>query len=288
MAGRKNRDPRRDEAYAIWLTDQSQSNVNIAKKLGVPTGSVRGWRSKDNWDGNKSERSGSKSGTLRKSERNAPKKVGAPKGNKNAVGNPGGGAPWGNQNALGNSGGAPERNKNAVVTGEYESILFASLDDGEMRLLHGVERGEQLKNIREQLGLLYVREKRILERMAEYKNRRAILLSMEKTQKDGLKQKFETADGRIDRCEDALTRVQDSIQKMLMAEHRAKIEIRKLELQEKNSDTTTDNQKSRMDILLNGMSSLIVFVHSLLDYSHQKLLIIFFKKPCNFPQILLF
>lgn len=46
--------------------------------------------------------------------------VGAPLGNDNAVGNPGGGAPVGNSNAVGNSGGgAPERNTNRKSHGVY-------------------------------------------------------------------------------------------------------------------------------------------------------------------------
>jgi hypothetical protein len=46
--------------------------------------------------------------------------VGAPLGNDNAVGNPGGGAPLGNSNAVGNDGGgAPEGNKNRKSHGVY-------------------------------------------------------------------------------------------------------------------------------------------------------------------------
>jgi len=46
--------------------------------------------------------------------------VGAPLGNNNAVGNPGGGAPVGNSNAVGNSGGgAPEGNTNRKSHGVY-------------------------------------------------------------------------------------------------------------------------------------------------------------------------
>ncbi|NOW85321.1 uncharacterized protein YjcR [Clostridium beijerinckii] len=44
--------------------------------------------------------------------------AGAPKGNKNAVGNKGG-APKGNKNAIGNKGGAPKGNVNAFTLGNY-------------------------------------------------------------------------------------------------------------------------------------------------------------------------
>ncbi|TKX74639.1 hypothetical protein EXE46_08025 [Halorubrum sp. GN11_10-6_MGM] len=46
--------------------------------------------------------------------------VGAPLGNNNAIGNPGGGAPANNSNAIGNSGGgAPEDNTNRKSHGVY-------------------------------------------------------------------------------------------------------------------------------------------------------------------------
>ncbi|MFA1612161.1 hypothetical protein [Halobellus rubicundus] len=49
--------------------------------------------------------------------------VGAPVGNDNAVGNPGGGAPIGNTNAVGNSGGgAPEGNVNRKSHGVHCSL----------------------------------------------------------------------------------------------------------------------------------------------------------------------
>ena len=49
--------------------------------------------------------------------------VGAPLGNDNAVGNPGGGAPLGNSNAIGNSGGgAPEGNTNRTSHGVHCSL----------------------------------------------------------------------------------------------------------------------------------------------------------------------
>ncbi len=50
-------------------------------------------------------------------------KRGAPKRNKNAIGNSSG-APAGNKRAVGNKGGpgGPPRNKKAVTTGEFETI----------------------------------------------------------------------------------------------------------------------------------------------------------------------
>jgi hypothetical protein len=56
-------------------------------------------------------------------EENSISSVGAPLGNDNAVGNPGGGAPLGNSNAVGNSGGgAPEGNTNRKSHGVHCSL----------------------------------------------------------------------------------------------------------------------------------------------------------------------
>lgn len=64
------------------------------------------------------------------------KRRGAPTENKNALGNRGGrGALKGNQYATGNrGGGAPMRNKNALTTGEYETIFYPT-NENEVLLL---------------------------------------------------------------------------------------------------------------------------------------------------------
>lgn len=56
--------------------------IDIAKYLNVSSNTVYSWKRRDNWD------------------KRINSKVGAPLGNKNAIGNKGGGAPKGNLNAL--------------------------------------------------------------------------------------------------------------------------------------------------------------------------------------------
>ncbi|WP_438497152.1 terminase small subunit [Paenibacillus sp. IHBB 3054] len=47
----KKRDPKRAEAEQIWLDSGGKRDiVEIAASLGVPAGTVRGWKSKDNWE----------------------------------------------------------------------------------------------------------------------------------------------------------------------------------------------------------------------------------------------
>lgn len=86
------RDPNRDKAFEIYSENNGNIElVEIAERLGVSAGTVRGWKSKDKWEPKIK-------GTLQKKNTERSKKPrGAPKGSKNALGH---GAPKGNTNAL--------------------------------------------------------------------------------------------------------------------------------------------------------------------------------------------
>lgn len=86
------RDPNRDKAFEIYSENNGNIElVEIAERLGVSAGTVRGWKSKDKW-GPKIK------GTFQKKNTERSKNPrGAPKGSKNALGH---GAPKGNTNAL--------------------------------------------------------------------------------------------------------------------------------------------------------------------------------------------
>ena len=86
------RDPNRDKAFEIFLENNGNIElVEIAERLGVSAGTVRGWKSKDKWDTKIK-------GTFQKKNTERSKNPrGAPKGSKNALGH---GAPKGNTNAL--------------------------------------------------------------------------------------------------------------------------------------------------------------------------------------------
>lgn len=88
------RNPKRDEAFRLWIETNGKKKLkDIAAKLGVSDSQIRKWKNEDNW--NKFL-----NGNVTKSKRNVTKRTrGAPKGNKNALGNDGG-APIGNQNAV--------------------------------------------------------------------------------------------------------------------------------------------------------------------------------------------
>lgn len=86
------RDPNRDKAFEIFLENNGNIElVEIAERLGVSAGTVRGWKSKDKWEPKIK-------GTFQKKNTERSKNPrGAPKGSKNALGH---GAPKGNTNAL--------------------------------------------------------------------------------------------------------------------------------------------------------------------------------------------
>lgn len=86
------RDPNRDKAFEIYSENNGNIElVEIAERLGVSAGTVRGWKSKDKWELKIK-------GTFQKKNTERSKKPrGAPKGSKKALGH---GAPKGNTNAL--------------------------------------------------------------------------------------------------------------------------------------------------------------------------------------------
>ena len=86
------RDPNRDKAFEIYSENNGNIElIEIAERLGVSAGTVRGWKSKDKWEPKIK-------GTFQKKNTERSKNPrGAPKGSKNALGH---GAPKGNTNTL--------------------------------------------------------------------------------------------------------------------------------------------------------------------------------------------
>ncbi|MCR8966114.1 phage terminase small subunit [Brevibacillus halotolerans] len=83
----RSRSPNREKAETMYL--ESGGNMllkDIAEQLGVSDSQIRKWKNQDQWES--------------KLNSNVTKRVGAPEGNKNAVGNRGGAAPKRNSNAV--------------------------------------------------------------------------------------------------------------------------------------------------------------------------------------------
>ena len=222
--------------------------VDIAKELDVPEGTVRRWKSTQDWESERSD----KKANVRKSKGGQPN-------NKNAVGNKGGSAPEGNKNALGY--GAPKRNKNAVTTGEFETLFFDCLNSEEQEMIEQIQLDKNQLLLQE-IQLLTVRERRMLKRIeflkrtqeeqtgeAQGMNAVKYKTGVEKDKETDL---FEYAGilGQIQNIENALTRVQASKQRAIDSLHRygyddarLEIELMKIELELAKQDTQDDIQE---------------------------------------------
>ena len=214
-------DPRIEQAKAMYL--KGKKLVEIASQLNLPEGTVRRWKSTHKWDSERSDKN---------SERSLKKKGGQP-GNKNAAGNSGGAA--------------PEQNKNAVTTGEFETLLFDCLDLEEQRLVQVVPENKQTLLMQE-IQLLTVRERRMLKRIellrsaADEENKLAVSETgmTAVSHKKGLEKDKETdlfeyrgKLGQIQNIEDALTRVQARKQAAIDALHRYGVDDARLEIETK-------------------------------------------------------
>jgi len=144
----------------MWLeSDGKMLLKEIAAALSLGETQIRKWKSQDKWAADLN------SNVTNESNSNVTKRKGAPKGNKNAVGNKGG-APKGNQNAKGNRGGAggPPGNKKAVRTGEHETIWWDMLAEDEQELLEEIDT-DPVAQADEAIALLSIRERRMLGRI---------------------------------------------------------------------------------------------------------------------------
>ncbi|MRI46013.1 phage terminase small subunit [Enterococcus faecium] len=145
----RKRDPRRDEAKKIWLESNGEKQLKeIASELNVSDSQIRKWKSQDKW-----------STELKSNVTNG----------KSNVTNQGG-APIGNQNAKGNKGNSraspPKRNKNALKTGEYETIFFDMLSDDEKDIYSSLDDDPSFV-LSEEIRLLKIRQLRMMKRIKE-------------------------------------------------------------------------------------------------------------------------
>ncbi|WP_232436874.1 phage terminase small subunit-related protein [Paenibacillus senegalimassiliensis] len=160
----RERSPERDKAKQMWIESIGTMKLkDIAAALTIGETQVRKWKSQDKWAAELN------TNVTNESKGNVTKR-GAPKGNKNAVGNRGG-APPGNQNAKGNRGGkgGPAGNKKAVTTGEYESIWMDALEEDEQELVDQIDT-DPVQQADEAIRLLTIRERRMLQRISKLMN----------------------------------------------------------------------------------------------------------------------
>lgn len=140
----------RDEAKLDW--EKGVKYKDIALKYGVSESTIKSWASRY-WKNDKvATKKQKKSQPKDKKSRNH---VGAPKGNKNAVGNKGG-APFGNTNSLKHGG--------------YSIPNWDFIDDDEKKFISEVVTDEENLLI-EQIYLFSIRERRIMQAINKYRNK---------------------------------------------------------------------------------------------------------------------
>ncbi|MEY8356806.1 phage terminase small subunit [Lachnospiraceae bacterium 54-53] len=206
--------------YELALLDY-QSGMkykDIAEKYNVTINTVKSWKTRYRWSKDK------KKSVHTKSEKVCTQKGGQP-GNKNAIGNKGGAA--------------PEKNKNAVKTGEFEALFFDALEEDEKQLISMVQLDKEQLLLQE-IQLLTVRERRMLKRIEDIKQAAADQIESDAPGMTAVKYRigidentteYTGALGQIQSVEDALTRVQARKQKAIDSLHRYGYDDARLELE---------------------------------------------------------
>ena len=140
----------------MWLESDGKKSVNeIAQQLNQKASTVRGWKSRDDWDAalDEKHRASGKRKVRKPSSQ-------ARKGNQNAKGH---GAPKGNKGGTG----APKGNKNGLKHGAFERFAYAYMDDEEKAIANETEIDGIEEELLNTLAFLKARELRLMKRRAE-------------------------------------------------------------------------------------------------------------------------
>lgn len=150
---------KRERAYQDYLSGMKYKD--IADKYEVSLSAVKSWAARywNNGKGNKKVATKKKKGRNQKERKLQPKPVGAPKGNKNAVGN---------------NGGAPIGNTNALRHGGYSAVFWDTLTAEEQGLIECMTSDEETMLI-EEIGLLSARERRLMQSINKYRDEKKSL-----------------------------------------------------------------------------------------------------------------
>lgn len=197
---------KREQAKKMY--EEGKPYKEISSYLDVPLNTLKSWKKRNSWQ---------RGGAPKEAQ---PSSRGAPKGNKNAEGNKGGAA--------------PQNNKNAVKTGEFESIYFDLLTDDEKAIYSAdfslIDRLEQdvqelalrkyrmMKRINEaEKGLNLVESEKLYELRGRkqyvdsVKGGKKISIEVPQVTMTEMKEKSVRKIEDILRIEDALTRISNQL-----------------------------------------------------------------------------
>ena len=209
------RDPNRNRAFEIYEEHGGNIDlVEIASQLNISAGTVRGWKSKDDWDGQLN-------GTLRKKNTERSRKKGAQPKNQNAIGNKGGAA--------------PQQNKNAEKYGFFSKYL----PEETREIFSAIEQANPLDLLWHQIQIAYAA---II---------RAQRIAYVRDQNDKTIEKVEEKDGNVIGERWEVQQAWDKQNEFLKAQARAQGELRSLikqydEMLHKNWELATEEQRARI------------------------------------------
>lgn len=126
-------------------------------------------------------------------------------------------------------------NKNAVKTGEYETIWFDTLDEEEKELFHQINL-DKIKQLDNEIKLTEIRERRMMKRIQKLKEKDFTVISHKEGVERGKTTSLEESQGtlgQIQAIEEALTRVQAHKAKLIDLKHKLELDM---------GITTNDNE----------------------------------------------
>lgn len=226
----KARSPNREKAYELYKNSNGEILLkDIASELGVSESTVRAWKSRDKWNEKMGATQRDKKCNVATSAAKGKKQLKSSKSNIY------------NMTKESYPLQARPNNKNAVSTGEYEKILFDSMDETEIKLITSIRENKRDLLIKE-IQLLTVRERRMLKRIENLKQKNLTLVSQKMGYEKGQDiniDEYEGTLGQIQNIEDALTRVQDRKIKAIESLHKFELDENKLELEMMKFETNT-------------------------------------------------
>ena len=178
----------------------------------------------------------------------------------------------GNQNAKGNKGGkgAKKGNKNAVTTGEYETILLNELSDEEKLLYQSCEITDKVTEIKKQYKMLSLREFRITRRIKELqnKNKEMTIENITKRQYNSYgEDETETSTHAtntiniLQKLDDSLSRIMEQKRRCIDSLHKIETDDRKIEIElirlerEAAKDGASENENVTDDSFIKALEN---------------------------------
>lgn len=144
----------------------------------------------------------------------------------------------GNKNAKGNKGGtgAKKGNKNAVTTGEYETILINELSEEEKLLYQNCDIDDTEAELKKQYKMLCVREFRITKRIENLQNKNkemTVEYITKNINEDGTGTSTHATNtiNLLQKLDDSLSRIQEQKRRCIDSLHRIRSDNRRLEIE---------------------------------------------------------